>query len=755
MTGIRVTLFYLNKRIMKQTYFFSALAILLFCLTNVQIFAQDKPLMGFIKSSSEAQLKLEAAFDSRLEANHLDQWTKRLSARPHHVGSPYDKENAEFIASLFKSWGYETNIAEYQVLFPTPKIRQLELVSSSSYKAVLAEPPLREDATSGQTDEQLPTYNCYSVDGDVTAELVYVNYGVPADYEELEKMGVDVKGKIVIAKYYGSWRGIKPKVAAEKGAIGCIIYSDPKNDGYFQGDVYPKGAYKNEYGVQRGSVLDMPLYPGDPLTPGIAATADAQRLDIKNCPTLTKIPVLPVSYKDAQPLLEALAGQVAPPSWRGALPITYHVGPGPAKVHLKLVFNWDLKPAYDVIAKMKGSEFPDEWVIRGNHHDAWVNGANDPISGLVTVLEEARVAGELAKTGWQPKRTLVYCAWDAEEPGLLGSTEWVEDHADELRSKAVVYINTDGNGRGFLHAGGSHMLEKFFDGVTRSVTDPQTGLSVFDRAKARDMVRGEPESTEFKLSALGSGSDYSPFFQHLGIAAFNLGFGGENGGGEYHSIYDSYDDYVRFKDPGFRYGVAMAKVAGHTTLRMAQADYLPFEFQHFANTVGGYIEEVMKLTDDMRKITLQENRLIEDGYYKAAADPTKPFVVPAAKKEVPFFNFAPLQNALVTLKKKAAAYGEALESSNIDEAPVAQLNEHLKNMERALTRSQGLPGRPWYRHFIYAPGFYTGYGVKTLPGVREAIEQREWSQVQEQIEILAQVLNNFSKELEATTALLK
>jgi N-acetylated-alpha-linked acidic dipeptidase len=720
----------------------------LFCALNCSnTFAQQAPLMGFSAPAAQSQLQLEQQFDSQLKASNLGEWMKRLSAHPHHVGSPWDKDNAEYMVGLFKSWGYDAALAEYQVLFPVPKLRQLELISPTTFKAVLAEPALKEDATSGQTAEQLPTYNCFSIDGDVSAELVFVNYGVPADYEALEKLGIDVKGKIVIAKYQGSWRGIKPKVAAEKGAIGCIIYSDPKNDGYYQGDVYPKGPFRGENGVQRGSVLDMPVYPGDPLTPGYGATKDAPRIDIKTAPTLTKIPVLPISYHDAQPLLAALGGQVAPEAWRGALPITYHIGPGPAKVHLKLEFDWKLRPLYDVIAKLKGSDYPDEWVIRGNHHDAWVNGANDPVSGLVALLEEARSVGELAKTGWRPKRSIVYCAWDGEEPGLLGSTEWVEDHAKELQEKAVAYINTDDNGRGFLGAEGSHTLEKFFDQIANTVTDPQTGLSVFGRAKALALVQGHPEPQSFRMDAMGSGSDYSPFIQHLGIAAFNLGFGGENDGGEYHSIYDSYDLYTRFKDPGFQYGVTLAKVAGRTTLRLADAEYLPLEFQHFVQTVGGYLDDLMKMTDNLREKTKKENRLIREGMYKAAADPTKPFVIPAPREDVPFFNFSPLQNAMENLKKQATAFEQSMAKGGVKKENVIAFNQQMRNMERALTAEHGLPGRPWYKHHVYAPGLYTGYGVKTLPGVREAIEQREWSRVQPQIDILAEVLQGYHAAL--------
>ncbi|HYY42741.1 MAG TPA: M28 family peptidase, partial [Pyrinomonadaceae bacterium] len=415
-------------------------ACLLLALTLVAQAAppDERPLLGFDRDGAARERALEARFDAALNRDDLRAWMKRLSARPHHLGSPYGRENAEFIAAQFRAWGFDTQIEEFSVLFPTPKTRLVELTAPERYTARLSEPPLAEDATSNQTAEQLPVYNAYSIDGDVTAPLVYVNYGVPRDYEELAQRGIDVRGKIVIARYGGSWRGIKPKVAAEHGAVGCLIYSDPRNDGYYQGDVYPKGAWRNEWGAQRGSVADMPTFPGDPLTPGVGATADAKRLDIKNAPTLTKIPVLPISYADALPLLRALGGPVAPESWRGALATTYHLGPGPAIVHLKLEFDWQRVPARDVIARLHGAERPDEWVIRGNHHDAWVNGADDPISGLVAEMAEARSLGELAKTGWRPKRTIIYCAWDGEEPGLLGSTEWVETHADLLNKNAVL-----------------------------------------------------------------------------------------------------------------------------------------------------------------------------------------------------------------------------------------------------------------------------------------------------------------------------
>ena len=687
---------------------------------------------------------------------------KRLAARPHHLGSAYGKDNAEYMRDLFQSWGYDAKIETYKVLFPTPKIRIVELVAPGKFKARLAEPVLKEDATSNQLKEQLPTYNAWSADGDVTGELVFVNYGIPDDYEQLDRLGIDVKGKIVIAKYGGSWRGIKPKVAQEHGAIGCLIYSDPEGDGYFQGDVYPKGPYRNEHGAQRGAVMDLPVRPGDPITPGIGATEDAKRIDRKDADNLLKIPVHPISYADAEPLLRALAGPVAPANWRGALPITYHVGPGPAKVHLKLEFDWKLVDCHNVIAVMKGNELPDEWVVRGNHHDAWVNGANDPISGMVALMEEARAVGELTKTGWKPKRTLVYCGWDGEEPALIGSTEWVEHHAAELQQKVVAYVNSDANGRGFLYAGGSHTLEPLMDEISREVMDPQTGISVFQRSRAFEAVsasnpkdkKAALEKPGFKLEALGSGSDYSPFFQHLGIPSLNLGYGGEDGGGEYHSIYDSYDHYIRFKDPKFDYGIALVKTAGRATLRLANADVLPFDFHAFHTTVSGYLDEVMMLLESLREATEIENRIIENKGYTYAADPTIKFVVPASKEPVPYLDFSSLQNAMSKLQNSSTRFHELLRANPKPNTNLNSLNKALYQAEHKLMVQGGLPRRPWYRHTIYSPGYYTGYGVKTLPGIREAIEQRNWKEAQEQIEIVAKAISDYTLEVDAATKIL-
>jgi N-acetylated-alpha-linked acidic dipeptidase len=723
---------------------------------------QAQKLMGYTEANAKAQLEWEKQFDAKLNTKNLDTWMQFLTSHPHHVGSPQDKANAEYMANLFRSWGYQTEIAEYYVLFPTPKTRSLELLGAKPYKAKLEEPALKEDKTSGQKAEQLPSYNAYSADGDVTAELVYVNRGIPADYDELERMGVSVKGKIVIAKYGGSWRGIKPKVAYEHGAVGCIIYSDPEDDGYAAGDVYPDGPFRPKDGVQRGSVMDMPVYPGDPLTPGIGATKNAKRLDRKDAVTIMKIPVLPVSYEDALPLLQSLSGAVVPASWRGALPITYHVGPSKDKVHLKLEFNWDIKPLYNVIAKLPGTELPDEWIIRGNHHDGWVNGAADPISGMVAELEEARAIAEMVKSGYKLKRTLVYCAWDGEEPSLLGSTEWAEDHQQELKQKAVLYVNTDGNSRGFIGVGGSHTLEPFFNEIADAVIDPQTGVTIKERKYASAMVNADKSARtkmlgnkNIKLSALGAGSDWSGFLQFLGIPSLNLGFGGEGSGGEYHSIYDSYDHFIKYKDPGFQYGVALAKTTGRTMMRMANADVLPVDFNSFYKTVNEYVSELKILLENSRSETEMENKLVQDKLYDLAKDPKKGFQSPKAKEIVPFLNFSNLENAMIELK--AAADDFQKQYPNSTQLPIEkqkELNTILFHVERALINEKGLPRRSWYKHQVYAPGFYTGYGVKTLPGIREGIEERNWTEAQDNIEIVSKTISIYTKEIQKASGVI-
>lgn len=728
--------------------------IAFFVPATLNVAGADEPpvLMGFSDDSARMQREWEAKFRDIPDTKNLRDYMQRVSARPHHLGSPYDRDNAEWILGLFKKWGLDARLEKFEVLFPTPRERAVELIEPVKLAAKLAEPAVAVDPTSNQAAEQLPVYNAYSADGDVTAPLVYVNYGIPEDYERLERLGISVKGAIVIARYGASWRGIKPKVAAEHGAVGCLIYSDPREDGYFQGEVFPAGPWRPREGAQRGSVMDMPVHPGDPLTPGIGATAGAKRLALAEAKTLTKIPVLPISYADAQPLLSALKGPMAPEEWRGALPITYHVGPGPAKVHLKIKSNWDTKPIYNVIARIPGADYADEWVIRGNHHDAWVNGAEDPASALAPMLEEARALSQLLKQGWRPKRTILYCAWDAEEEGLIGSTEWVEEHAGELRQHAVVYINSDGNGRGYLNAAGSHTLERFINGVARDIQDPEKKMAVWNRSKlARIAGSAEDrketrERADLRIDALGSGSDYTAFLDHVGVASLNLGFGGEDGGGIYHSIYDDFYWYTHFADTDFQYGRALAQTAGIAVLRMADADLLPFEFTDLADTVHKYMDELKKLAASKREGIEERNKQIEERVFYATADPRKTSVPPKIEDVPPHLNFAPLENALYALTHSAEQYEKALAKirgkNGALPAGLRQLNQKLIQSERVLTDAAGLRRRPWFKHQIYAPGYYTGYSVKTIPGVREAIEEKQWAEADAELLRVSKVLKD-------------
>ncbi|HEY7289548.1 MAG TPA: transferrin receptor-like dimerization domain-containing protein [Vicinamibacterales bacterium] len=703
----------------------------------------------------------DAKFRELPQPSNIRATMERMSARPHHVGSPYDKDNAEWLLARFKEYGWDAQIEEFSVLFPTPKERLLELVEPTHFTAKLEESAVSVDPTTDQKNEQLPNYNAYSIDGDVTGPLVYVNYGRPEDYDVLERYGVSVKGAIVLARYGESWRGIKPKVAAEHGAAGCLIYSDPKDDGYAAGEVFPKGPMRPADGAQRGSVMDMPLYPGDPLTPGVGATPDAKRLAVKDAPTLTKIPVMPISYGDAQPLLASLTGPTVPAEWRGGLPITYRFGPGAGRAHLKLAFNWDQKPLYDVIARLQGSTFPDQWVIRGNHHDGWVNGAEDPVSGMAAMLEEARALGELRKQGWSPKRTIVYTAWDGEEPALLGSTEWAETHGAELQKKAVVYLNSDGNGRGYLEMEGSHTLEHFINDVARDITDPETKLTVWQRAQARAIERAKPEEKEkirsradLRIGALGSGSDFTPFLQHLGIPTLNIGFGGEDASGIYHSIYDDFYFYTHFLDTDFVYGRALAQTAGTAVIRLADADILPFQYSNLVDTLRTYEEELQQLVKKKRDDINERNREINDGVFAAINDPRRPRVAPKIEQVPPAIELTPISHAIETLARRAAMLDEA-RAAALKKSPSAsaltEIDVKIAQSEQQLIDAAGLLNREWFKHLLYAPGFYTGYGVKTMPGVREAIEQGQYQVVPGEIARVAKAIEREAVWLDAIT----
>ena len=740
--------------------------------------AQTSPsggMLGFTSSGAAQQRQLEQRFDSMLSASEIRGWLKQMSSEPNHVGSPHDKANAEWMLAQFKEWGWDAHIETFDVLYPTPVQESVELVAPTTFKATLHEPPIKGDPTSSLPGA-LPPYNVYGADGDVTGELVYVNYGMPDDYKELARLGVSVKGKIVIVRYGGGWRGLKPELAYEHGAIGCLIYSDPRDDGYFTGDAFPKGPTRPPEGVQRGSVAKMQLYPGDPTTPGYGSVPGAKHLPLKDVKTILKIPVLPISYADATPLLQAMGGPDAPESWRGALPFTYHVGAGPAKVHMVVKSDWSRKPIYDVIAKLPGSSAADQWVLRGNHHDGWVFGAFDPLAGMVTELAEAKALGTLYKQGWKPKRTIVYASWDGEEPGLLGSTEWAETHAKELQQKAVVYVNSDTNGRGILFAGGSHSLQHLVNQVAAGVTDPETQASVQQRQRAfldvhaaeknasptmKENAKLAGESGDIQIEPLGSGSDYSAFLEHLGIATLDLGFGGEaNQGGVYHSRYDDFDHFDRFGDPGFKYEVALAKVAGHIVMRTADAEVLPMRFGDFSSTLDRYVRQLHKQADEARKAADAQHKLLDAGAYKLAADPLHPVAPPERLSDVPKIDFAPLDSAAKELKESAQAYEKAYDARaekglGIPAAQLAQVNQLMASMEQRLLDAEGLPGRPWFKNMVQAPGELTGYAPKTIPAVHEALDARDWSRADKYAAVTAKVLDNYRAQLDKLTALLK
>jgi N-acetylated-alpha-linked acidic dipeptidase len=731
-------------------------------------------LLGFTAAGSAKELDLEQRFDAQLSAPEMREWLRQLAAGPNQVGAPHDKANAEFLLAQFKKWGWDARIETFDVLYPTPIRELVEMTAPTTFKLALHEPPVKGDRTSA-LDGALPPYNAYGADGDVTGPLVYVNYGMPDDYKELARYGISVKGKIVIVRYGQGWRGLKPELAYEHGAVGCLIYSDPREDGYFRGDTYPKGGWRPPEGVQRGSVQNMEWYPGDPTTPGYGSVPGAKHLAVKDAKTILKIPVLPISYADATPLLQALGGPIAPESWRGALPIAYHIGAGPAVVHMVVKSDWSLKPLYDVIAVLKGATDKNQWIVRGNHHDGWVFGAQDPLAGTVALMGEAKALGDLHRHGWKPERTIVYASWDGEEPALLGSTEWAETHAKELQQKAVMYLNSDTSARGFLSIEGSHSLQHMANQVAAGVTDPETTVSVQRRERAALEVRSaQPNANpmmkgiaklaaaggDIPLGPLGSGSDYSSFLDHLGIASVNLVFGGEDDdSGIYHSRYDSFDHFIRFGDPTFEYEVALAKVAGHMVMRTADAEVLPMRFTDFSSTLDRYVKELHQEVASERKAAQQQHRLLDSNAYQLAADPTRPVAPPERLADVPNVDLAPLDQAAQRLQQSAQAYEAAYESSaaaglSIPARRLRQINDLMGTLEQRLLDEAGLPGRPWYRNMMQAPGNLTGYAPKTIPAVREAIEAFNWSAAEQYAATTAKVLDGYRAQLDQLTAVL-
>lgn len=706
--------------------------LLIFAALPVALYAQgqaSQPLRGFPASDWAAQHTLEKQAHAVPSPDRLRLYMERMAGAPHHAGSPGSKQVAEYAAALLRDWGLDTRIEQFEAFLPYPTARLLEMTEPERFTASLREPAVDTDASTG-LDGSIEPFNAYSAAGDVTAPVIYVNYGLPEDYEYLERVGVDVRGKIVIARYGKSWRGLKPKLAQEHGAVACILYSDPHDDGFFVDETYPDGPMRPMNGVQRGSIIDMALYPGDPLTPGWASEPGSQKLAPQEAPTILRIPVLPVSWADAKPLLEHLSGPVAPEPWRGALPITYHIGAGPAVAHLRVEFEWAERPLYNVIATIPGSEFPNEWIVYGNHHDAWVTGASDPASGASVLLESARSLSVLLQAGWRPKRTIVLALWDGEEFGLIGSTEWVEKHLDELERGAAVYLNTDSTGNGALNAGGSHSLERFVTELLRDIDDPEARVSLLDairqpRTEEATISPALRPEREFRLSALGAGSDYVAFLHHAGVASVNLGFSAGNG--QYHSAYDTVQWYETYSDSTREYGAALSRLMTTALLRLSGARVLPFEFEGLARTIRRYLDEVRIIVpassgaaEGLQEVTQASARLLAAGRaYEAALD--------AAMRR----------------------------AKGIDPDKLAEANDVVRRVERALSSEEGLPGRTWYRHQLYAPGLFTGYAPKTLPGVREAAEARRWNEANEQAHRLAEALRRAAVEVDQAALILR
>ncbi|MCY4056457.1 MAG: M28 family peptidase [Gammaproteobacteria bacterium] len=689
------------------------------------------PPRGFLAGQWEEQRQIEERFRAIPDPARLREYMEYMSAEPHIGGFGHgSKRVADYALEKFLSFGLDAAIEETEALMPLPVDRHVEVLGPEPYTMRLAELGIPEDKDSSDPG-QLPTFNPYAADGDVTGEVVFVNYGIPEDYEKLAELGISVEGKIVLARYGRSWRGIKAKLAQENGALGALLYSDPEEDGYYQGLTYPEGPYRPKWGVQRGSIMDMPVHPGDPLTPGWGAKEDREKLTRETARTLVKIPVLPISWGDALPILEQLRGTASPnDDWKGALPITYHIGPGPVTVRMRTAYDWQVRPIYNVVARIEGSTYPDEWIVHGNHHDAWCNGATDPISGAVQLMETARGFGELLQAGIRPRRTVVFALWDAEEWGLLGSTEWAETHRADLGEKGVTYINTDSTGKGWLSMAGSHTLQRFLNEVARDIEDPERGVSVFEAARARrletaanpDARREIEQSDDLRLAALGSGSDYTVFIDHLTMASLNLGFGGDSPGGVYHSNYDSLHWYQKFSDSEYVFGRTLSRLVGTAMWRLANAAILPFGFTDLADAMATYVEEIRETH--------------------------------AAMESPEEIDFEALEGALAALREAGQGYEDALSGLTdasaeavLGNARVSELNQLLYTSERRLGSDEGLPNREWFRHQVYAPGFYTGYGVKTIPGVREGIEEEEWEAARFYVRVVSEALSSLTDQV--------
>ena len=688
----------------------------------------NSSLFGF--RDATAELKSESRFLAVPDPKRAEEDLRILTQAPHIAGSPEDKATADYVAAKFREAGLDTEIVEYRVWFNYPSEISVDMTAPAG---VMMHGPSREHVEGDpfQDDPRIPVpYNGMSPSGDVEAEVVYANYGSPEDFEKLAQMNVDVRGKIVLVRYGQNFRGVKTFVAQEGGAAGVIIFSDPADDGWKRGDMYPQGPWRPATGVQRGSVGYMFEFAGDPTTPGIASVPslpDSKRTPPERSAQMPKIPTTPLSYEDAWPILEHLGGPESPREWQGALPFTYHVGPGPSKVKMHLKQDYQYRTIWDVIGRIRGSEFPDEWVVAGNHRDAWVYGAVDPNSGTAAMLESVRGLGELLKSGWKPKRTMIIASWDAEEEGLIGSTEWGEEHADELKH-AVSYFNMDvGVSGAKFGASAVPSLKEFLREVTKSVPSPQGG-TVYESWRRANQAGSEffnPQETssstfrppvaqsraDVPVGDLGSGSDYTVFLQHLGVPSTDISSTGAYG--VYHSTFDDFTWFKKFADPDFVYEQEMARVYGLEALRMADADVLPFDYEEYGKEIRVYIDGAKKKAESRFG-----NRMPD---FSGAAEAARHFEEAGAK--------------ILSKEKKPPQ-------------DPSRLNHALGEAERALLLPEGLPTRPWYRHAIYAPGRYTGYAAVVIPGVNEAIDAGDLERTRQQLAALTAALHGTASVLE-------
>jgi len=700
--------------------FVLAVVMTLGAVTPVAISQSTTPIDGFSASRVAAERRWEEQFRSVPNPKSAREHLRRLTLEPHIAGTKEDYDTAVYVRDQLRSYGLQAELKEYEVWLNYPNTPTvLELITTRRLKLNTREAVVPGDPTSSNP-KITPLFNGYSANGDVTAPVVYANYGLPGDYEELKKAGVDVKGKIVIVRYGNSFRGVKAKVAEDNGAIGCIIYSDPEDDGYMQGDVFPKGPWRPVASGQRGSVQYLFDYPGDPLTPGRPSIPGEPRLKPEEATDLTRIPVQPIAYDVARTILDKLKGPVRPRGFQGGLPFAYHVGgTDDVKLHLKTDMDYKIRKIWDVVARIDGSEEKDRWVILGNHRDAWVFGAVDPNSGSSVMLEVGRGFGELLKQGWKPRRTIILCSWDAEEYGLIGSTEWAEEQAAELKDKAVAYLNLDAAVSG-AHFGASSVpsLWKLMRGATRDVKDPKTGKSVYqqwqDRAR-ENRPETEQNPGEVRITALGSGSDYTPFLQHLGVASTDMGFNGDYG--VYHSAYDSFYWMDHFGDPGFQYHVAASQLWGTMAMRLADADGLTFDYTDYATQIREYFTEAFRLA----RIRNLAGGLDEKAVNSAVDDLAKE----AERVE---------KNRLEAIR-------------NSDRAKLAKINDALIQAERQFIDQRGLRGRAWYKHQIYAPGFYTGYAAQPLTDFRQALDDRNSTNARESLERIIEAIKRVTRTL--------